>query len=324
MFPALTLALFIYGRIIMFNRKEYNKKYYQKNREKILKQAKQYQEDNSEKISITRNKHYKNNRDNILEQMKQYRQDNKENISKQNKYYRENNIGKIKKYRENNSEYFKKYYQDNQEKILEYRRNHKDKTKEYGKRYQENNKVDINIKHKKWKKNNPEKVSKSAKRYHGKNRDNILKYKREYYKNNKDKSLKYSQNHRKEKNEYNKNKRKTDLRLSLNHKISTLMRMALKGNKNGWHWETLVGYTLIDLIKRLNKTMPKNYTWQDYLDGKLHIDHIVPISVYNFTKPEHIDFKRCWGLSNLRLLPAEENLRKNSKLEKPFQPALKI
>ena len=46
--------------------------------------------------------------------------------------------------------------------------------------------------------------------------------------------------------------------------------------------------------------------------------------VFNFSKPEHPDFKRCWALKNLRLLPAEENRKKGSKLINPFQPALEI
>ena len=99
---------------------------------------------------------------------------------------------------------------------------------------------------------------------------------------------------------------------------------SLKGNKAGRHWETLVGYTVKDLMRRLKKTMPKGYNWNDYLEGKLHIDHKIPKSVFNFTKPEHIDFKRCWALKNLQLLSAKENLRKNNHLSKPFQPALAV
>jgi len=94
--------------------------------------------------------------------------------------------------------------------------------------------------------------------------------------------------------------------------------------KSGRHWEDLVGWTVKDLEKRLRKTMPKGHTWKDFKNGKLHIDHIIPISAFNYTKPEHTDFKRCWALKNLRLLPANENLVKHNRLEKPFQPALKI
>ena len=63
-------------------------------------------------------------------------------------------------------------------------------------------------------------------------------------------------------------------------------------------------------------------TWDNY--GKWHIDHIVPISVFNYTKTEHEDFKRCWALGNLRPLWAFDNISKGAKLEKHFQPYLEL
>jgi hypothetical protein len=123
-------------------------------------------------------------------------------------------------------------------------------------------------------------------------------------------------------NRYYLQRRKIDLKFNLNGRISVAMGHSLKGNKAGRHWEDLVGYTLDDLLKRLKKTMPQGYNWQNYLDGELHIDHIIPISAFNFTKTEHIDFKRCWALGNLRLLLAMKNWKKHAKLDKPFQRAL--
>ena len=124
--------------------------------------------------------------------------------------------------------------------------------------------------------------------------------------------------------QYLNNKYKTDLKYNLNHKISSGMFNCLKRNKAGRKWELLVGYNSADLVKRLNKTIPEGYTWKDFLSGELHIDHIIPISAFNFTRPEHTDFKRCWALGNLRLLPAKENLIKHNKLDRAFQPALRI
>jgi 5-methylcytosine-specific restriction endonuclease McrA len=68
--------------------------------------------------------------------------------------------------------------------------------------------------------------------------------------------------------------------------------------------------------------MPLGYTWQDFLSGKLHIDHIIPIAAFNFRSPGDADFKHCWALKNLRLLPAKENMRKGAKLTAPHQPGL--
>ena len=63
--------------------------------------------------------------------------------------------------------------------------------------------------------------------------------------------------------------------------------------------------------------MPKGYCWQDCLEGKLHIDHIIPIKAFIFNKPEDEEFKQCWSLHNLRLLPAEENLSKSDNITNP-------
>ncbi len=97
-----------------------------------------------------------------------------------------------------------------------------------------------------------------------------------------------------------------------------------RGVKNGRSWCDLVGYDRDMLVKHLKSTMPNGYTWKDFLDGKLHIDHKIPKSVFNYTQPEHIDFKRCWALSNLQLLPAYENLSKSNKLTTAFQPSLQL
>ena len=195
--------------------------------------------------------------------------------------------------------YAHQWYIDNKEKILErnkqWRKNNLKKYKEYKKEYMKQYRID----HK-------ERIAESSK----------IRYS-EWIKKNKEYRKKYN-------NKYQIKRYKIDIKFNLNHKISTAIRLSLKGNKNGRYWESLVGYTLNKLFKHLKKTMPKNYCWNDFLQGRLHIDHIIPKSVFNYTQPEHIDFKRCWALKNLQLLPAEENYKKNNKIYKSFQPALKI
>lgn len=115
--------------------------------------------------------------------------------------------------------------------------------------------------------------------------------------------------------------KKDDVGYRVSNAMSCGMWNTLRGSKNYRSWESLIGYTTEDLMAHLIKTMPKGYTWDDYLNGKLHIDHIIPKSVFNFKTPEDIDFKRCWELKNLQLLPAKENIRKHARLTKPFQPS---
>ena len=144
---------------------------------------------------------------------------------------------------------------------------------------------------------------------------NHIGYNKQYHKDSREEARKYM-------NQYIKTKRKTDLKINLNHRISNAISKALKGNKKGRRWEELVGYNLDTLMNRLLQTMPKGYTWQDFLEGKLHIDHVIPKSIFNYNCSEHIDFRRCRALKNLQLLPAKENISKYNKLNKSFQPAL--
>lgn len=176
------------------------------------------------------------------------------------------------------------------------------------------------------------------KEYYEKNREVLLKKAKTYHLENREERNKQSMKWKNEHPDYGKNYRKehckeilermklwtrikikTDMKFNINQRVRSEVNRSLKGNKNGRHWETLVGYTLADLVKHLKKTIPKGYTW-----AECHIDHIIPISAFNYDKPENPDFKKCWALFNLRLLPIKENLTKGSKLDKPFQPSLKI
>ena len=207
--------------------------------------------------------------------------------------------------------------------------------KEYDRKYyiknRDKNRENNRKRCKEWYLNNREKHDQYNKKNNPKYKERKNKRNRQYYEENKEKRLKQIADWSKSNPDkikiikskcYKNNKIKLEYRI--NNNIRNAIWRFLKKNKNGKHWETLVGYNLNKLKKHLVKTMPEGYTWQDYMEGKLHIDHIIPASVFNFDCPEHIDFKRCWALSNLQLLPAKENIRKKNKLSKSFQPALKI
>jgi len=85
-----------------------------------------------------------------------------------------------------------------------------------------------------------------------------------------------------------------------------------------------VGYTLQELKKRIESKFQPGMSWDNWGRGpdKWHIDHIIPISAFNFTSVDDLDFKRCWALKNLQPLWEPQNLSKNNRLEEPFQPGL--
>jgi hypothetical protein len=224
------------------------------------------------------------------EYQKKYRSEHKKEHNENNRKWKKKNPEKVK-------EIEKKCREKRREKIKEYAHNNKERLQQYKKR---------------WRLENKEKTKEYNKMYWQENKDILRKYQGIYYQKNKERFNAWTR------------KRRKGLEYKLNYRISGQIYKALKNNKAGRKWETLVGYTLNDLYKRLEKTMPEGYTWNDYLEGRLHIDHIIPVSAFNFDSPEHVDFNRCWALENLRLLPAKDNLVKNAKLSKPFQPALKI
>jgi len=105
-------------------------------------------------------------------------------------------------------------------------------------------------------------------------------------------------------------------RLSPTYKLSCALSgsiwRALKSGKCKKHWETLVNYTLQDLITHLESKFKDGMSWENY--GKWHIDHKKPISSFNFSSYEDPEFEECWALTNLQPLWASENISKGVKL----------
>lgn len=108
----------------------------------------------------------------------------------------------------------------------------------------------------------------------------------------------------------------------LNNNMSRGMHRSLHGLKNHKKWLTLVNYTVEQLKTHIESKFTEGMSWDNY--GQWHIDHIIPISVFNFEIPEDIDFKKCWALKNLQPMWAKDNITKYNKLEKSHQPSLAI
>jgi hypothetical protein len=103
----------------------------------------------------------------------------------------------------------------------------------------------------------------------------------------------------------------------LRDNIRSRMHECLGKNKGGKSWKRLVGYSVEELKKHIEKQFKPGMSWEKRSDW--HIDHIVPISAFNFEKPEDKEFKKCWALKNLQPLWKIENLKKNNKLENVYK-----
>ena len=123
-----------------------------------------------------------------------------------------------------------------------------------------------------------------------------------------------------EKDKRRYNKKKNDTSFKINNSIRGGIRRAIKEAKVNRHWESLVGYTLSDLMSRLESQFEPWMNWDNYgvyEEGKQkwHIDHIKPQSWFPYSSTEEEAFKQCWALSNLQPLEASENMTKRNKYE---------
>jgi len=159
--------------------------------------------------------------------------------------------------------------------------------------------------------------------YRKRNLDKVRKYCLEkakiYYKRNSEKFRKIAKERNKKKyfieyktkynREYGRKRRKTDYKFKLNSNISSYISQCLKDRKKERGWEYLVGYTLKDLIKHIEKQFNNDMSWDNY-GSYWHIDHIKPKSLFKVD-----EIKECWALENLQPLEASENIKKSNHYE---------
>jgi hypothetical protein len=108
-----------------------------------------------------------------------------------------------------------------------------------------------------------------------------------------------------------------DIKFRLDMVMSCEIRHSLKHKKAGRKWETLVGYTVEDLMKYLESKFTPEMNWNNY-GIYWEIDHIIPKSYFKYESPEDEEFKKCWSLENLQPLPKEINRKKGNKISEKY------
>ena len=166
--------------------------------------------------------------------------------------------------------------------------------------------------------NNREKIKKQREP----KREEHIKYNREYYIRNREYLNKCNkkwdsdniEKRRRTKRKYYKEKLITDPIYRLKKNISRVISHSLNGNKNGWHWEDLVGYTQEELRNHLEAQFRDGMNWENYGYNGWTIDHKIPKSLFNITSAKCKGFKACWSLENLQPMWQSDNRKKSNKL----------
>lgn len=115
--------------------------------------------------------------------------------------------------------------------------------------------------------------------------------------------------------EFNANQRIRNQLKKLSQKypmIGDQMRAAIKRNGSSPMAEKILGYSMSNLRSHIERQFTKGMTWDAFMSGEIHIDHIIPKSTLNLNDDDEI--RKCWCLSNLRPMWAKENLAKRAKI----------
>lgn len=189
------------------------------------------------------------------------------------------------------------------ESAREWAANNPDKAKGWYKSLSDEGRADVQRRRKEKRLSNPAELEKNRSRA------------REYYAKNREKVLERMSSP--EGREYSRNKmreRMEDDSLRLHSNVSRAIRASIK-DKLRRPWESLVGYTLDDLIFHLERQFLPGMSWKNHGKGKgkWHIDHIIPRALHSYESADDADFKACWALTNLRPLWSEQNISKHAK-----------
>jgi len=198
----------------------------------------------------------------------------------------------------------KEYQQENKEKVREQQRlqriKNAEKIKIRDKEYSQTKRgKEVRRRaRQKWALNNPDKDKESKRKYSNNNLDK----KKEYYLKNKDNIIKH-----------NLEVRRNSPHKKLRHNIGNIILIRLKNRhifKNRKASFDFLPYTVEELAIHIESLWKNGMNWDNY--GKLwHIDHIIPDCSFHYTSMEDEEFQKCWALSNLQPLWAEENYKKN-------------
>lgn len=211
--------------------------------------------------------------------------------SKDQKHFTKNNASKDGLYsacRECCKIYRKENYKHIYERIQKWNKENTEKKRSYSKKYYEKNKNHIDNKHKKHYEKNKDDYKKRCERYRKLNKDVINKKIRQ--------------------------KRRRDIQFRLRSTLRSRLNVALKYKTEKGSAVRDLGCTIEELMIHLesqfynNKETGEEMSWKNYGLKGWHIDHILPLYLFDLTKREEL-LAAC-HVTNLQPLWAKENWSK--------------
>ena len=209
-----------------------------------------------------------------------------------------------KEYKQKNKERDKKVYD------IWYKKN-KEKRKAQCRKYFQEHKKELIEYNKQYRKTHKEQVKKKEKERREKDSEKFIAYRKKYYKEHKEKIQKLNRL-------WVKKMRNTDINFKIKENVSSAVNSVLCGRKNNRQVELLIGYKIENLKNGVEKQFTSKMSWSNYgiansNNYTWNLDHIIPISYYNFINEEEI--KKCWNPRNIRPLSAIENSKRKNDFD---------
>jgi hypothetical protein len=305
--------------------------------------ARQWRQNNPDKVREKKRGYYGRNKEKVLARNRQYRSGHKEAIRKKERQRQTANRAQIREYhkhwrkrnRESVNEGQRRYWAANRKRLNEKNRlrYHRNRKSELGrsKKYAALHPEKARSRRKRWLLANPEKRRENAKRRYRRNADAIRRRNREWARRNRTTLRKIKatyrqrnrENIRSNRREWERKQREIrNYHFILSKRMRRAIIRALREGKNGRRTAELLGYTTRELWMHLVATLPPGSRIEDFWlpvghPQRLEIHHVVPISAFKYETAIDPEFKTCWAIRNLQLVPAKDHPRgKQSKISK--------
>lgn len=169
-----------------------------------------------------------------------------------------------------------------------YRDSRKDEIKKYHQKRYQDNKEEYDRRSKKWRKEHPDYDKESKIQWFKDNREKVNKKKKELY-----------------------HSKKNDPLYNLIYRVRNRTKNAIRAKRfrKDFKYPDYIGCTREELKLHIEKQFTEGMTWDKFLAGEIHIDHIVPIG--KAKSPEEV-FKLS-HYTNLQPLWAKDNLKKGAR-----------
>lgn len=110
--------------------------------------------------------------------------------------------------------------------------------------------------------------------------------------------------------------RRTKIWYVLKSRVSARIRsnLAFSGGKARRAAASILGYSMEELSRHIERQFTKGMTWDALMAGEIHIDHIIPVALLKPIEIDSEEFRACWALSNLRPMWAADNRSKGDRV----------